>query len=185
MNSPAKKTYLISAAFLVAILLAAFISSFLISQIRAESNKMFEAKQELNSFNQNWRNLNTTKQESATIKDQLAQKTALLPTEDAINFILAVESSAQTTQNRETISVTPPPAKVDTNAKNTIDFQISLWGNFPNLIKFLIYLENAPYLNSVNSLTIRRLTEADLGSADAAGSQAGDVNSVINLSTYQ
>lgn len=147
---------------------------------------MSQARQTLDSFYQNWRNLEKTKQDISAIQNELSGTTALLPSEDAIKFILAVENSAQATQNRESISVSNSAATTQaTGAKNTLDFQISLWGSFPNLIKFLVYLENAPYLNTVDSLQIRRLTETDLNSPDAAGSQVGDVNSIITISAFQ
>lgn len=77
--------------------------------------------------------------------------------EKAIDFILALEQIAALTGNyqekRETISP---------EQENILSFQVSLWGSFPNLIKFLAQLENMKYFVNVDSLTTRRIEERDL-----------------------
>jgi len=133
--------------------------------------------------------LEKVREESGVVEKKLSEANIFLAQKDAINFILDVEQFASSTQIREKITVLNNPAQKSQGEKpkeNVLKFQISLWGSYPNLIKFLVYLENAPYLNNIDSLQIKRLSEKDINLAnESAGSQPGDVSGIINLSVYQ
>jgi hypothetical protein len=134
--------------------------------------------------------LENSKKNYDEIEKELQNKTALLTSDEAIKFILAVEDSARATQNHQTISVLEKAPSADAQSKtqksNAINFQISLWGSFPNLIKFLIYLENAPYYNNISSLQINRLIANDVETLrNTVNLSVGDINSIITLSVYQ
>lgn len=190
MTSFHKKIYLTSGAFALGIILVISLIIFpLVQKIGADSQELFQKEKVVESFLQNWQDLENSKKDYAEIKKELEEKPALLVPQEAIKFIQAMESFAQATQNYQTISVlkkTPSAeAEADVSPENILDFQISLWGSFPNLIKFLIYLENAPYLTNVASLQINRLTEKEFSQLEEINLPAGNINSVITLLVYQ
>lgn len=191
MTRASKKIYIISSAFSLGIVLfAALVIVPLIRQISVDSQMLYQKKQIVDSFFQNWQNLENSKNNYDEIEKSLQNKTALLTSDEAIKFILAVEDSARVTQNYQTISVLEKTPTADDQAKaqksKTINFQISLWGSFPNLIKFLIYLENAPYYNTISSLQINRLLANNVETLkNKVTLSVGDINSIITLSVYQ
>jgi len=184
-----KKLYITGSALTLAIILiAALVILPLINQIKISSQELVQKKQATESFYANWRNLENSKKEYQEIQNQLKELSFYLPSGEAIKFIQALEDIGQKTQNRENISVLKNTASGESaNKENALNFQISLWGSFPDLIKFLIHLENAPYYNNINSLRISRLTESDSASTgkETSGLPAGSINSIINLSVYQ
>jgi len=191
MTRASKKIYFISSAFALGLVLfVVLVIVPLIRQISIDSQMLYQKKQTVDSFFQNWQNLENSKKNYDEIEKELQNKTALLTSDEAIKFILAVEDSARATQNHQTISVLEKAPSADAQSKtqksNAITFQISLWGSFPNLIKFLIYLENAPYYNNISSLQINRLIANDVETLrNTVNLSVGDINSIITLSVYQ
>ena len=107
---------------------------------------------------------------------------AFVNPEKAIDFIVAIEKVAASTNNYQEIKEVTSPKKEE----GVLYFQISLWGSFPNLIKFLARLENMEYFIDAKSLQITRIEEKELmGLTDKEITvSAGDVKSIINIKTY-
>ncbi len=184
-----QRIYVVSGALLLVIVLFVVLIIFpLIGQIRNDSLKIIEKRQAIDSFYQDWQNLKNSQKDYEEFQQGLAQFSALLPVSDAIKFITAIEDVARKTQNQETIAVlekAPGKQTEKTPAQATLDFQISLGGNFPNLVKFLIYLENAPYYNDLNSLQVSRVSRAEFGGTPGTLQlREGEVKTTINLSVY-
>ncbi len=181
MNFANKKIYLFGGAFALAIILTISLVIFpIFTKIKNGSLQLSQKKEATDALLKNWQSLESTKKDYTTMSQEINQLPILLAPNEAIKFILTVEDFARATQNLEDISVASQLDDATTNQQpeKTLDFQISLTGNFPNLMKFLIYLENAPYYNNIKSLQISRLIEQNSVSSN-------DVNSIINLSVYQ
>lgn len=183
-----QKIYLTGGGSLVALVLfIGLIVSPLIDQIHQESQKLIQEQQTIDSFYRDWENLRDSQKSHKDFQENLAKFNVLLPPAEAIKFITAAEDIAQKTQNQEDISVlektSGEPAAASADAM--LGFQISLAGSFPDLIKFLVYLENASYYNDVNSLQISRVSYSESEAKQAQGLKVGDVKSTINLSVYQ
>jgi hypothetical protein len=183
-----QKIYLTGGGSLaVLVLFIGLIVSPLIDQIHQESQKLIQEQQIIDSFYRDWENLRNSQKSHEDFQENLAKFNVFLPPAEAIKFITAVENIAQKTQNQEDISALekrsgePRAASVDA----ALDFQIALAGSFPDLIKFLIYLENASYYNDVNFLQISRVSYSESETKEAQGLKVGDVKSTINLSVYQ
>jgi len=184
-----QRIYVVSGALLLVMALFVVLIIFpLIGQIRSDSLKIIEKRQAIDSFYQDWQNMKNSQKDYQEFQQGLAQFSALLPASDAIKFITAIENMARQTQNQETIAVlekAPGKQTEKTPAQATLDFQISLGGSFPNLVKFLIYLENAPYYNDLNSLQVSRVSQAEPGGAPGAYQlREGEAKTTINLSVY-
>lgn len=105
---------------------------------------------------------------------------SFIGSERAIDFILAVEQAAALINNYQEIK------EVISIEEGVLSFRVSLWGSFPNLIKFLAQLENMDYFVDLDSLQISKIGERDLTSLAAKGiiALAGDVKSIIDIKAY-
>ncbi len=180
---------------MVIILTIVLVALPIVYKIKADSQELVQKKQETESFFIDWQNLKDSKKDYQEIQDSLKDLTVFLPPDRAIDFILTLEKFAAQTQNQQTITVltnkqTPLGTGENADSANssgketgdTIFFQVALKGIFPNLVKFRVYLENAPYYNDVNSLTIQSTGGTGLSSEK---NQSGYVDSNIILSVYQ
>lgn len=108
--------------------------------------------------------------------------------EKAIDFIMAVEQIAVKTNNYQEIREINPPASPagGPEENNALLFQVSLWGSFPNLVKFLAQLENMNYFVDSNSLQVSKIEQRDLTRLKDRGIEVltGDIGSVINIKAY-
>lgn len=176
--SPKQKIYATAAFWLAVLALTAFaLIAPLISQIRDDGLELAQKKQAMETFSNAWQILEKAKKDYQDMQGELYALPALLNNDEALKFIVLVEKFAQTTNNSQEVSVVAPATGgKTTTAKNPTDFQVDLRGDFPGLIKFLIYLENAPYYNNLTFLQTRRLLKKD---------GASELNSTLKISVYQ
>lgn len=172
------KTYLLAAVFSMGILITIFFIILpLISQINKSSKELVENRLTTETFFANWRNLQTTQQGIEEIRNNLDKQQPLLARDSAVEFIKSLEETASRTANAQKINV----LKEGDRKESSIDFQISLQGSFPNLMKFLINIENLSYCGKIKTINITNINEP---SASRAGDSAAasNVNSLISLS---
>jgi len=174
---------------LVLILLVFLVLWPLIDSIALQGQELAQKQTAMENFYQTWLDLSVIKNDYQKIQADLNFYPFLLPAKDAIRFVEMVEDFARTTQNQERITALPdnpnaPAAPDAAKNKEAIFFQISTGGSFPNLIKLLVKLENAPYYNNVTSLQITRSSAKETGQSEQRLS-LGDVRSIINLSVNQ
>ncbi len=173
--------------FVVLGLIIFFITTPLIRQIKNDGFELSAKKQNIELLYQDWRILENSRQEYIKIENELNSLPAILPSGEALKFIMLIESIAQNTNNQQEVSVISNPGEKK-DARQPLNFQIVLRGNFPSLIKFLAYLENAPYYNEINSVQIKGLSAKDIQSmkeGDGAGLGAGDITVTLKISVYQ
>jgi len=173
--------------FVVLGLIIFFITTPLIRQIKNDGLELSTKKQNIELLYQDWRILENSRQEYIKIENELNSLPAILPSGEALKFIMLIESIAQNTNNQQEVSVISNPGEKK-DARQPLNFQIVLRGNFPSLIKFLAYLENAPYYNEINSVQIKGLSAKDIQSmkeGDGAGLGAGDITVTLKISVYQ
>ncbi len=182
-STPQQKIYLMIGGYLAALVLAwFFIITPLIAQIQFDGQELAGKKQEIENFFQDWQNLEESKALFRSVQKEMAAQPALLSAKEPLKFIQYVENVARQTSNYQEIAALAPD-KDQVTPQNQLDFQLTTQGSFPNLVKFLVYLENAPYYNEVVDLNIRRLSQKE-ASTNHAGT-AGDVAGSIKLSVYK
>lgn len=183
-----QKISLVATSFFVVLgLIIFFVIIPLIRQIKNDGVELSQKKQTIELLYQDWRILEESRQEYIKIENELNSLPAVLPPQEALKFIMLVENIAQSTDNRQEVSVVNG-AEVEGGESQLLDFQINLRGSFPNLIKFLAYLENAPYYNEINSVQIKGFTAKDIQSmkeGEGAGLAAGDITTTLKISVYQ
>lgn len=183
-----QKISLVAISFFVVLGLIIFlVTAPLIKQIKNDGVELSEKKQTIELLYQDWRVLEASRKEYVKIENELNSLPAILPSGEALKFIMLIESIAQNTNNRQEVSVVNNTGTKKEGAQS-LDFQITLRGNFPNLVKFLAYLENAPYYNEIDSVQIKGLTAKDIQSmkeGEGVGLGAGDITSTLKISVYQ
>jgi hypothetical protein len=158
----------------------------LIRQIRNDGLELSAKKKGIELLYQDWRVLESSRKEYLKIEGELNSLPTILPPGEALKFIMLIENIAQSTNNQQEVSV----ISSNTKEKNDqpIDFQITLRGDFSNLIKFIAYLENAPYYNEINSVQIKGLSDKDIQSikeGERTDLAAGDITSTLKISVHQ
>lgn len=151
----------------------------LIAQIKNDGAELAQKKQDMEAFYKEWQSLEKAQKDYQAMQGEINSLPAFMPTSEALKFIVLIEKFAQATNNNQTVSVVD---KKDTKDKSAVDFQISLRGNFPNLVKFLVYLENASYYNNIKTLGIQRLSAEEDKKAQFA---TGDISTILTVSVQQ
>jgi hypothetical protein len=96
-------------------------------------------------------------------------KSGLIDKNQAVGFFMDLEKTASLTSN-----------KLEINAANFPTLDLTIVGSFPNLMKFLGWLEKGKYFLDVGLLDIRQIGEIEA----LAGFSPGDVRSSIKIKAY-
>ena len=160
----------------------------LVSQIKEDGVELAQKKQNIELLYQDWRVLENSRKEYQKIENELNALPAILPNGEALKFIMMIETIAQSTGNKQEVSVVKASNDKTSPKDTNINLQITLKGSFPNLVKFLLYLENAPYFSEIKSLQLQGMTQKDIESlkeGKGIGLSSGDITSTLKVSAYQ
>jgi len=183
--SPRKKIYFwliifggISLFFLVLV-----IPKFL-GETRESSENFISLKNELASFRKEKESLSRLKVIYQNYQSNLAKIDEIfIDPEVPIEFINFLGKNAQLSQLKIEISLLPK-REAEAETLPSLFFQVSTFGSFPNFLKFLEKLENAPYLIEVLDLNTRKSTEREIQSTKFQGLLPGDVESTFSIKAY-
>lgn len=155
----------------------------LISKIKSTSFDLIQKKEILEDLEKNQQKISRLEKEYQLIKPELIkiEQNLLQQPEKTLDFIVALEGIAQKSNNQYEIKPIEQPKK---ESSSSLDFQVSLWGNFPNLIRFLVYLENMPYLIEVTKIQIQRISQEGIIKKELTGLLIGDVATNLNIKVY-
>lgn len=190
MNTQRKIYLTLVILAVVIIVLLFFLIRPLVAKVKAVSNDFIEKNNSLLSFEERGTDyLARLRSEYFDIEPQIPKiNKYFLSPDKVIDFILAIEEIATLSSNYQEIKGVGSPATPTDGSKkeDILSFQISLWGNFPNLIRFLVQLENMEYFIDIYSLQIAKVGEKEWSSLREKGIvvSVGDVKSTINLGVY-
>lgn len=172
------KIYVLSGAVAIVFLIVVFwVVPFLIGQISQASSNLISLGNALTKIQKDQKDVEYQKKEYQAIKPEIERITdVFIERGKAIDFIIALEKIAQQSGNRAEIQV----VDLSRESAESIDFQVSLWGGFSNLIKFMVYLDNLDYLNQVNTVQIQRINRDD----SEKGLRTGEISSVLQIRAY-
>lgn len=173
-----KKIYALSGAIGIVFLIVVFwVVPFLIGQISQASSDLLSLGNDLDKIQEEQKNFGYLENEYQAIKPEVEKVSdVFVERGKAIDFIIALEKIAEQSGNRAEIQV------MDSSQESTesIDFQVSLWGGFSNLVKFTAYLDNLDYLNQVEAVQIERINQDD----SEKGIKTGEIFSVLQIRAY-
>ncbi len=94
-----------------------------------------------------------------------------------------MEQLAKNTDNYQEIK----EISIAENDNKKLTFQVSLWGSYPNLIKFLAQLQNIGYFVEPVRLQIAKIQKQELIALENEGIavSAGDIKSVLEINIYE
>ncbi len=180
----------LSILVIVIIALLFFLISPLVSRVKALATELKEKESIAFSYEEKggeyleWLRSRYTSLES----EILEVNNSFIDSEKAIDFILTIEQIASSSNNYQEIKEVSSHASLagELEEGSVLSFQISLWGNFSNLIKFLAQLENVSYFVDTEALQITRIENRDLKSLADKGVvvSVGDTRSIINIKVY-
>lgn len=118
---------------------------------------------------------------------------AFLKQEEIVGFIRTLEAIAQKTGNDFDIKLLGSPNTASGSsdsggsAESSLSFQITLWGGFPNLLKFSVSLEDTPYqpyrLIEIDNLNVKKLEEG-VSTESGSGTKTGGLKSILDIKIY-
>ena len=149
-----QKIFLISGLILIIIILLFWgIVKPLVSEIKTTSSLVQQRNEELFALEKTDQNyLKQLESDYKIIEEDISLiKSGFLDINKAVGFFIELENIASATSNNLEIKTEEFPA-----------FTLNLSGDFPNLMKFLGWLENGDYLIDIDSIQIRRFTIKEL-----------------------
>ena len=193
-----KKIYFKTFILIVAIAILIFFGvNPVFSQINQISQKLQDARLVLVEFDQQKDYLENLKSDCQKIKKENTYLSQILfEPQNVVNFIIALEKNADTTNNKLQIGIILPEKKKPASqeiAKNTdekdkfynIPFQLSLEGDFDSLMDFLVLLENMEYYVDVSLINIEAVKEkTKLESGKTAEEYLGNIITNIEIKVY-
>jgi len=185
-----RKLFAIMGISLIALIFFIFLITIpLINKIEESSQEYLANQEILNKLDKReYLSKKLQKSYDETDSDLLIIEKALITKEERVGFIFTLETLAEQTGNIFEIKTASSftPSK-DKEGEPFLALQISIYGNFSNLITFLANLENNPYppyrLIEIDNLTIRKLGITSLVNLDSSLSE-GDLETVLGVKIY-
>ena len=147
---------------LVLLVFAAFVLFPLLRGIRADSAKVFVARQELSQVNMYEEHIQKFEKLSKARENEIALFNNLfVDRKTPIAFIEFLETYSQ--GSRVSLEISPVESlKKEEGAWDSIDFDLTGKGMFPNVLSFMKQVENAPYLLEFKNATLQRLATGEV-----------------------
>lgn len=186
MLTSKKKTYFTSLIFLAGMILLPFVSgTFLIDQIRADSEKIKNRKIALNRLDDQKNQINRIRENYYEKEDDMeAIEGLFLDPEKTVDFIIEIENISEKAMVElekkaleQNIAV-----KNDKNEPSVFNYQLTAKGKFNNIMHFLTYLENMNYSVIINNLKIKALSGS--GKNYLYSNANDEIEMSINLGVY-
>jgi len=174
-----KKFYLtLIIAFAGLLIAAGAITPFLLAKIKKASAELAEKKKSLDILADKQGNFAIWQKEYQRIKPETDRiGSGFLAPDNLLECIVAIEEIAKKTSGKYELKIIEE-AKSDDKKKGAkqeaegVSFQVSFWGSFSGLVRFVSYLENMKYFKNILTLQIQRLDqkigEQSLGTEIAA-----------------
>ncbi|KPJ56062.1 hypothetical protein AMJ49_05815 [Parcubacteria bacterium DG_74_2] len=152
-----KKIYISLSFFALAFLVFVFFIIYsLLNEIKKDSQDFVVQKNSIAELQTRKENFNKLKNFYKNYQKDLEKiDNLLVDSEKPIEFIEFLEESAENSSLSINVS-TSALLKPETEKWNFSNYQLSLEGSFPNVLKFLEKLETAPYLIEISNLNIQK-----------------------------
>jgi len=182
---PRKKTFLISGILvIISMALIYFGVYFLFEEIKKNSEELIKTKKELILLEIRFKDFEQFKKISGALQPDIegSEKLFINP-EVPIDFVQFLEKTAL--DSGVSIGISLPSAAVKKGEPwSFLEFQINVTGLFPEFLKFLEKIENAPYLIEIKNLSINRISEKDITRKEFTTSTPADVSSILSIKVF-
>jgi Tfp pilus assembly protein PilO len=179
-----KKFYVTLSVFVVIFAAVVFILfPYLLSKIQDSSQKLAKSKEEFAALQKKEQNIADLEKKYQQVKPGIDEIDASFISRDATPaLIVSLENLARQTNNQyELRQIAEYNDAIQNNGLNSINFQISLIGSFPNMLEFVAYLENMPYLNEIDIFQIQRMGS----DRSDQGIGKGEIGTNLNIKFFE
>lgn len=185
MNSDKKLYLILSAGFVCFLVIAALIIPFLLVRIKQTGVNLSEERKNLGILENKQDNFAGWEKEYREIKEETDKiNKGFLDPNQLLGCIVELEEIAKKTGNKYDLKVVEQQqAKKKKGeekkeaAPDGVFFQISWWGDFQGLVRFLAHLENLSYFNEVLTMQIQRLEQGE-------GAPSVSLAAVLNIKIF-
>ena len=188
--SKKKKLVIISSVSIIILtLFVLFIIKPVILKLENLSGTILGKKAELESLTQEETVLPRQEKELGNLKDKLPKILRAIPTQDeVINFIIDLEQIAHKNNVTQSINIKEETAKAEKKEgglKESV-FKLTLAGSFPDIINYIINLENLEYYADINLLNITHQVSAPETVSEVGPTklEPGNVNANLDVALY-
>jgi len=188
--SKKKKIVIISSiSIIILTLFVLFIIKPVILKLENSSGTILGKKAELESLTQKETVLPRQEKELENLKDKLPKILRAIPAQDeVINFIIDLEQIAHKNNITQSINIKEETArseKKEEGLKESV-FKLTLAGSFPDIINYIINLENLEYYADINSLNITHQVVAPETVSEVGPTklEPGTVNVNLDVALY-
>lgn len=163
---------------------AVFTARIILKNISGASGQLATEKKNLFTLESKIKSLENFRQEYEELKPDLEKADSLLVQAqlpvDFIQFLEEISSEAGIN-----LKISPlADIKITGDPWPSSNFQLSLAGSYPKIIRFIDKLENSQYLITLQSLNFSKLTDMELKSKEFASFFSGDAKGNISLKVY-
>lgn len=174
--------------FLLAIVVSGAVFLFFLvlpifKEIKESSQEALSQKAALAALETKTKNLEEFRNQPAEMKANLEKVDALFVNQGVpVDFISFLEKVSR--ESGLSIKIIPLASQTERNPWPALNFQVSTYGSFPNLLKFLEKLESGIYLIEIQSLNVARLGEAEIKSSTYEKLSLGDTRTLLSLKVF-
>ena len=167
-------------AVLILAVMLFMVIPYLFAKIKASSASLSQKKEIYNNLETKQKNFYQLNREYQEIKPGLEKiRLSFVDEERLLDFIVSLENIAKQSGNEYDIKVIEHRTGHTKNKETkAINFQVSLKGSYPSLIKFMAYLEALPYLTKVSALQAQRIN------FEKRAEEVSSVNANVVIETY-
>jgi len=156
MNKIKQKTYFNIAIFFSVVVAIFYIGNFyLIETVKSLSAEVVNKKQEIRRLNEQSGQIDNIRMGYKYMQEEMDEVSELIVDySEIIDFIVEVENIAK--ENKVDLDINVLNKKGEHLNSNLffVGYDIKAAGEFDNLMRFLVYLENLKYLNKVENIRI-------------------------------
>jgi len=180
-------TIILSGSLLAVLVLTFIFVFFFLKGIRQTSAELVNIKKELVSFQTKLSGEEDLKEDYQKIELDLARiENSFVNPEVPVDLIKFWEQTAS--DSGIYINIAPISSSVDEKDKKYVwgymNFRLSLFGSFGDLLRFLERIEAGPYLVEIKDLSVQKLSSSDLVSKEYPGLSVNGVRAILTLKVF-
>ena len=180
-------TIILSGSLLAVLVLTFIFVFFFLKGIRQASADLVNIKKELVLFQAKLSGEEDLKENYQKIEPDLEKiENSFVNSEVPVDLIKFWEQTAM--NSGVYINIAPISSSADDKDKKYVwdymNFRLSLFGSFSNLLRFLERIEAGPYLIEIKDLSIQKLNDSDLVSKEYPGLSANDIRAILTLKVF-
>lgn len=165
------------------ITLCGFAAWYVFGLITTETDKIAALQSEQSFLDQQKGRLDEMTKNYESIKDLVPQlDSVLLDPSDKLKFIMLIEQLSTQTSVNHVIEAVGGTTSAKSSAAEPIMFNINITGDFPNVLKFIYALENAPYY--INIERIQLSGDGAKFSSNQSSPGTGGVKAQMSVKVY-